>query len=179
MSDLEQLEAETLAAKWLNNKARNLYKSFANAKDECPDIIGKNFVTILSRYPVEIIDAVCDPTNGIPADQTFVPSPKELRDACEKRYAPILRAREREESLARQMERRREDEAAAQAPKTGSVKRYLADRKQEERDLRGPPMSAEGLLRVYVEGRAKFGNKVTLSPDARAIIEAAGLEIPG
>ncbi len=174
----DDLEARELSARWLLDKARNLYRSFANAKDDCPEIIAKNFVTILSRFPVEIIEAVCDPMNGIPADQTFVPSPKELRDGCEKRYAPMIREREREEQIARQMEGRRADEARAKAPKTGAVARYLAERKLERQHLQGPPAAAEVILRTYTEGRAKCGNKVTLSAGARAIIEAAGLEIP-
>jgi hypothetical protein len=160
---------------WLTEMARNLYKSFTNSEDECPYIVAKNYVTILSRYPVEIIQKVCDPMSGLPSELKWVAGPKELRECCEKHFAPILRARERDDRLARQMARRREDEAARSAPKTGVVAKYLAGRTAEKL---GSPAAAETVLRKYVEERNRYGNTVSLSPDAQAAIEAAGLEIP-
>ena len=61
-----------------------------------------------------------------------------------------------------------------------AVTQYLAQRKREieqPAELKAKPL-AEVLLRYYSEDRAKRGDKATLSPDARAVIEAAGLKIP-
>ena len=46
---------------------------------------------ILARYPDQIIYSVTSPTDGLPVQLTWMPSLKEVRDACDKEMEPILR----------------------------------------------------------------------------------------
>jgi hypothetical protein len=53
---------------------------------------------ILARYPEQVIYSVTSPTDGLPVQLTWMPSLKEVKDACEKEMEPIHR-REREAKL--------------------------------------------------------------------------------
>lgn len=53
---------------------------------------------ILARYPDEVVYSVTNPTEGLPVQLTWMPSIKEVRDACEKAMEPVYR-REREAKI--------------------------------------------------------------------------------
>lgn len=46
---------------------------------------------ILARYPDQVIYDVTSPTDGLPVQLTWMPSLKEVRDACDKQMEPIIR----------------------------------------------------------------------------------------
>ena len=71
----------------------------------------------LARYPDQVIYDVTDPTLGLPVQITWMPSVKEVFDACERALLPIRNQIEREKRIAEQLEARRlEDEAKAVKP---------------------------------------------------------------
>jgi hypothetical protein len=148
-----------------------------------PEVFVAAIAATLCLYPPEVVQRVTDPRTGIASRLKWIPEVAEIREACEAEMVPIRRQKEREAEEAQRQQRRRElDEERRRAdanPAKNSVSQYLSDRKVERAKGIGAPAAAETILRVYLEGRARYGNKVTLSPDARAIIEAAGLEIPG
>jgi hypothetical protein len=51
---------------------------------------------LFSSYPLQVVEAVLSPISGIPAKYKFFPSIAEVKSELEERYAPILRAIERE-----------------------------------------------------------------------------------
>jgi hypothetical protein len=53
---------------------------------------------ILARYPDQVIYSVTSPTDGLPVQLTWMPSLKEVKDACEKEMEPIYK-REREAKI--------------------------------------------------------------------------------
>lgn len=57
---------------------------------------------ILARYPDEVVYSVTNPTEGLPIQLTWMPSVKEVHDACEKAMEPIYR-REREAKIIQEM----------------------------------------------------------------------------
>jgi hypothetical protein len=146
-----------------------------------PEVFVAAIAATLCLYPPEVVQRVTDPRTGIASRLKWIPEVAEIREACETEMAPIRRRQERERIEARQRqivaECEQEEARAAKNPATGAVKRYLAQRDKDKQAARGhPPAAAETIIRIYVDGQRQ--GKVTLSPDARAIIEAAGLEIP-
>lgn len=63
----------------------------------------------LAKYPDEVVYAVTNPTEGLPVQLTWMPSVKEVRDACEKAMEPIYR-REREAKVLADLKAEREAE---------------------------------------------------------------------
>jgi hypothetical protein len=64
---------------------------------------------ILARYPDEVVYAVTNPTEGLPVQLTWMPSVKEVHDACEKAMEPIYR-REREAKVVADLRAERASE---------------------------------------------------------------------
>lgn len=60
----------------------------------------------LARYPDEVIYAVTDPTMGIPVKISWMPSIKEVNDACAKAHEPIIQNELRLKRIHEQMEMR-------------------------------------------------------------------------
>lgn len=67
---------------------------------------------VLSKYPDEVVYSVTDPTGGLPLQLTWMPSVKEVHDACEKEMEPIYRRKREEKLIADLRESRRQDEIA-------------------------------------------------------------------
>lgn len=63
---------------------------------------------VLAEYPEDTIRHVTDPRGGIPSKVGWLPSVKEVRDACEAHYGPTRRAMEREAAERRQLAERKQ-----------------------------------------------------------------------
>jgi hypothetical protein len=61
-----------------------------------PEIFITGLVQLLAAYPFRVVEAVLSPLNGIPSKHKFLPSIAEVKAELDDRYAPILRAAERE-----------------------------------------------------------------------------------
>ena len=68
------------------------------------------FISVLSRYPADVIRDVLDPFNGIVGKTNFLPSAFEVRVACDAIYLPQLRAAERDREIKDQLAERKERE---------------------------------------------------------------------
>src|SRR5262245_15071896 len=74
--------------------ARVLLGCFRKGDANDPKIYTRAIVAVLSDYPEEVIKRVVDPRTGIPSRQDFMPTIKELKDACDEIYGPMLRMQE-------------------------------------------------------------------------------------
>lgn len=66
----------------------------------------------LARYPDHVIYEVTNPMTGLPVHLTFMPSIKDVRDACEKEMEPVYRRQREEKFIADLKESRKQDEVA-------------------------------------------------------------------
>ena len=105
-----------------------------------------NFLTaivgILLEYPDEIVRQIIDPIHGLPSQQQFMPSPYDVRQACEARMRP------RRESAARQ----------------ARVKAQLDERKAIA-EQRAAPERKQTLAEIQVEMRQRGLKGFTVIPD--------------
>lgn len=77
----------------------------------------------LARYPDQVIYDVTDPRSGLPIQINWMPSIKEVYDACERAYLPVKTQIEREKRIAEQIEaRKRDDEARQRRPSFDELK---------------------------------------------------------
>ena len=61
-----------------------------------PDIYVRAAVSVFIRYPESVVLAVTEPATGLPSTLKWLPSIAEIVECCERHYAPIVRAMERE-----------------------------------------------------------------------------------
>lgn len=80
---------------------------------------------VLAQYPPDVVRLVTDPRSGLASRQEFLPTVKEVRDACEAIVQAEARAYRQKQDYARQMhERRALDEKYKNQPKIDFAARY-------------------------------------------------------
>lgn len=98
-----------------------------------PEIYTRAIVVAFSDYPEDVMQMVCDPRSGLPSKVNWLPTPKEVRDACEAIMGPRRRAEERKESIRRQLaEREALDAERAKHPVAERPKHLVTWREAEE-----------------------------------------------
>lgn len=71
-----------------------------------PEVFVTAVAATLARYPDQIIYEVTDPLGGLPRQITWMPSVKEVFEACERAYQPIVQNELRLKRIKEQMEMR-------------------------------------------------------------------------
>lgn len=90
-------------------RAAILFGCYRKGDAADPEIYTAAIAAVLSRYPAEVVVTVTDPRTGLPSRCQWLPTVKEVRDACEAEMEPV-RAAERREWIERQQEHRREED---------------------------------------------------------------------
>lgn len=86
--------------------AKILFGCYRTGEASDPVIYTRAVEAILSAYPIEIIHQVVDPVRGLASKVRWLPSPAEVKAACDELYGPILRAREWDNQAKRQIRER-------------------------------------------------------------------------
>lgn len=71
-------------ASYATERARIMLGCYRKGEANDPKIYGATVAAILARYSKAVIDAVTDPVRGLPVQTDFMPTPKEIREACER-----------------------------------------------------------------------------------------------
>jgi len=133
-----QTQAELQWANYVLMRATGLLKSCRLKSDaDDPEHFLAGIVSALGRYPQEVVDAVTDPGAG---RFKFIPTPYEIREACEIAMGPV-RAREARARQEQQAARLREE--------------------MEQAQVEAGPRSAR---MSYDELKAKYGDNYGLKP---------------
>jgi len=91
-------------------RARLLLKCYRTGEANDPETFVAAVTLILSRYPESVITSVTHPESGLPVKYNWIPTLKEVKDACEESFAPIRANEARLKRIKEQMEmRERED----------------------------------------------------------------------
>lgn len=61
-----------------------------------PEIYTAAVIDLLSRYPALVVEAVTEPSRGLPAKLKWLPTIAEIKEACEAEMAPIRRQEARD-----------------------------------------------------------------------------------
>jgi hypothetical protein len=73
-----------------------------------PEIYVSAVISVLVRYPVEIIREVTEPSTGLPGKSNWLPTVAEVRNECEVLAARERRKIEREQQISEQLEARKQ-----------------------------------------------------------------------
>lgn len=99
-----------------------MFGCFRKGEANDPETYVAAITSTLARYPENIIVAVTHPSSGLPVQSDFLPSVKEVFEACEARMLPQREAEARRKRVALQLAER--DRADAKDEK---VAKGLAD----------------------------------------------------
>ncbi len=89
-----------------------MFGCFRKGDANDPEIYVASITAMLSKYPEEIIIAVTHPATGMPIKTNFLPSVKEIYDACEEIMVPIRAAKIMDARRKKQLAERDEWERA-------------------------------------------------------------------
>lgn len=95
-------------AEYAMQRARTMFGCYRKGDAHDPDTYVAAVAAVLAEYPDETIWTVTDPRVGLPSKVGWLPTVKEVRDACEDHYGPTRRAQEREAAERRQLEERQQ-----------------------------------------------------------------------
>lgn len=90
---------KTYAAK----RARLLFGCYRKGDANDPDTYVAAITAVLSRYPEEVIKAVTHPAKGLPIRTNFLPTVREVHEACEDAAAPRREAEARKKRIEQQL----------------------------------------------------------------------------
>lgn len=90
-------------------RARLLFGSFRTGNANDPETYVAAVTAVLARFPEGVITEVTHPVTGLPKQTDWLPTVKEVHDACEKAMEPIYR-REREAKILADLKADREVE---------------------------------------------------------------------
>lgn len=108
-------------------RARLLLGCYRTGDANDPETYVAAITAILARYPEEIITSVTHPATGLPQQKNWLPTIKEVADACAAALAPILERQTREKQLAEQIAARHADDSI-ERPTRGTLEaRYGKD----------------------------------------------------
>lgn len=154
-----------------------MYRFYRRSDAFDPEIFSVGAAAVLEEYPRDIVDFVTDVRTGMPSRMKYPPEVKDIRDACNELVEGRKRDHDRQILLRRQFADReayeRELAARAKHPTQKQLERKLG------RSLGKPirPLSAPELWIRWIDQRQNKG--ITLHPDAKAILEAAGYDVNG
>lgn len=112
---VEQLPASMARQEALTSyaaeRARLLFGCYRTGDANDPGTYVAAITAVLARYPEEIITQVTHPVSGLPANgKGWLPTVKEVVDACNEAHEPILQNELRLKRIREQMEMREREE---------------------------------------------------------------------
>lgn len=92
-------------------RSRLLFGCYRTGDANDPDTYVAAVTAVLARFPEEIITQVTHPDTGLPSNgKGWLPTVKEVKDACNQAYEPILQNELRLKRIKEQMEMREREE---------------------------------------------------------------------
>lgn len=92
------------------SRAKLLLGCYRTGEANDPETYVAAITAILARYPEDVITTVTHPATGLPSKKGWLPTVKEVTDACDEALEPILQNEARLKRIAEQMAmRERED----------------------------------------------------------------------
>src|ERR1043166_4929526 len=84
-------------------RARLLLGCYRTGDANDPETYVAAITAILARYPEEVITTVTHPATGLPSKKSWLPTVKEVRDACDDAHEPIMQNELRLKRIKEQM----------------------------------------------------------------------------
>lgn len=85
------LQLTPIARDQAAHHGRRLLSLFSPRNGVDPQVYLTAIIGILAEYPEDIVVAVCDPVHGLGTKLQFMPTPKDVRDACLALWVPRMK----------------------------------------------------------------------------------------
>lgn len=102
-----------------SQKAALLFGCYRKGDAADPEIYVAAVTAILSEYPAEVVDFVCDPRTGLPRKLSFLPTVAEIAAACDARM-------EYAEAIAKLHKRAEKERAIVANPNASAIEKLRA-----------------------------------------------------
>lgn len=115
-----------------------------------PEIYVRAIVSVLMRYPEQVVNAVTEPATGLPSRLKWLPAVAELVEACEAEMAPIYRAERaaREAAANRRSGTAEGTDRPTKEQLEGAVGRPLVDWRSYLSPSQAAQLRADGVLQT-------------------------------
>jgi hypothetical protein len=109
----EKLPASTGQAQtsYAASRAKLLLGCYRTGDANDPETYVAAITAVLARYSEGIITSVTHPVTGLPSKKDWLPTVKEVHDACEEAAAPAIRQQQRDRQIAQTLAEREAIEA--------------------------------------------------------------------
>jgi len=107
---------------YATDRAKLLLGCYRTGDANDPETYVAAIAVTLARYPEDIITAVTHPVTGLPSQKNWLPTIKEVRDACQELQERAQAQIERERRIKEQLAARRQEELAAPRPTIAELK---------------------------------------------------------
>ncbi len=87
-------------------RAKLLLGCYRTGEANDPETYVAAITAVLARYPEEVMTSVTHPVSGLPSKKGWLPTIKEVADACDEAVEPIVQHRLRLKRIKEQMEMR-------------------------------------------------------------------------
>lgn len=141
-------------------RAKLLLGCYRTGDANDPETYVAAITAILARYPEQVITSVTHPATGLPSKKSWLPTVKEVTDACDDTLEPIVQNGLRLKRIKEQFEAR-EREAKGERPTLEQLKEKYGPRwgisavrpekSLDESWLEGKPEQARAFERVIAE----------------------------
>lgn len=91
-------------------RAKILLGCYRTGEANDPETYVAAIAAILARYPQEVVTAVTHPATGLPSKKNWLPTVKEVVDACDELHEPIRQNELRLKRIKEQIEMREREE---------------------------------------------------------------------
>jgi hypothetical protein len=88
-----------------------LFGCFRRGDANDPEVYVAAISAMLAQYPDWVVTKVTDPMRGIPSEMDFLPTVKEVKEACEKLVAPVRQEQGYQERVEQQLADRELDKS--------------------------------------------------------------------
>lgn len=109
-SQPQESPSESARDQLASERTAIMFGCYRRGEANDPDVYTASVAAVLAEYPAEVIHYVTDPRTGLPSKCDFLPTVKEVRDACENEMKPARDAMAREVRMRRLIADRGEDE---------------------------------------------------------------------
>lgn len=154
MSD-KNSENTPMGLKKATQKADRLFGFFPPSSASDPEIFMTGVVNLLATYPEWVAERIMSTTTGLPAKHTFLPSIKEIREACEAEYSVTRRAIEWE-AMTREQTKLLAGPPSAPRPTYDELRAKYGDNWGLKTSERGAKWSPRSVGEIAAEIKEQF-----------------------
>jgi len=161
-------------------KAQMIFACYRKDETQDPETYAAAVAAVLSQYPQNVIDYVCDPRTGITGTNKWLPAVAEIKDACESLMNKLWQDGAREKRIEKQLadreadykamkEQRKLNYAELKAKYGDGMGGWLGEGAKRKDSKEAHQLMTEEQKEAALESAAKVGQEIgtmKLSPEA-------------